>query len=134
MPLNAATGEGLGVGSPTLSDMVRAKALPIAVALAVGLAATLPEQEIGPGTDLRRRNLRAVDLTDADLACAILANADLCFAELNSTKLPGADLRFAILTAADLPGADLREANLRGTNVCAAKLDASACSRHCVER
>lgn len=69
---------------------------------------------VGPGVDLRHRQLDERDLSGVDLREANLAGAGLVGADLRGADLRGADLRGADLTAARLDGANLEGAILEG--------------------
>jgi uncharacterized protein YjbI with pentapeptide repeats len=75
------------------------------------------------GRDLRLVNLRQADLGRTDLHGADLRGADLRWANLFEAKLDGADLRAANLDGAALLGANLFGADLRGANLRGAHLD-----------
>ncbi len=62
---------------------------------------------VGPGADLRRRQLDDQNLSGANLSGALLEGAGLVGADLRGADLRGADLRGADLTAARLDGARL---------------------------
>jgi hypothetical protein len=71
---------------------------------------------------IRHRNLRGVDLSDADLSGADLIRADLSDADLSGADLIRANLIRANLSGADLSGANLSGANLIGPNLIRADL------------
>jgi hypothetical protein len=71
---------------------------------------------------LPRANLTGANLADADLADAKLTEADLTGARLTDANLTGADLADANLFGADLTGANLADANLFGANLTGANL------------
>lgn len=75
------------------------------------------EVELGPGVELRGRQLDERHLAGLDLSGADLEGAGLVGADLRGTDLRGANLRGADLTAARLAGADLRGAELGGANL-----------------
>ena len=75
------------------------------------------------GQDFARRNLRAVNFSEADLTDAVLTGCDLRGAKLNHAKLCHADLNQADLREADLCGADLSQARLLQADLRGAKLD-----------
>ncbi len=62
--------------------------------------------------NLSGKNLRGVDLTEADLSYSNLTGLDLWKTVLRKTNLIGADLSWTDLKGADLSGAYLMEANL----------------------
>ena len=79
------------------------------------------------GADLREANLTMVDFIGANLSGADLYGANVMDAWFAEANLSGADLREATLVganfrAADLSGADLREANLIEANLREANL------------
>jgi hypothetical protein len=71
---------------------------------------------------LPRANLTGANLTGANLADAKLTEADLTGARLTDANLTGADLADAKLTQGDLTGADLADANLFGADLTGANL------------
>jgi uncharacterized protein YjbI with pentapeptide repeats len=67
--------------------------------------------------ELTKANLRGVDLRGADLTQATLKGADLRGADLSHAKLIQADLDGARLDGADLSWADLTQADLTGASL-----------------
>ena len=63
------------------------------------------------------KNLRGVDLREADLR-----GANLKWVDLREADLTGVDLKWADLKGANLTGVNLTNANLRGTNLIGANL------------
>jgi len=74
------------------------------------------------GIDLRNSNLREADLRGVDLVNSVLSDADLWGANLQKAKLGGSTLHRADLQWAELGEADLEKANLNGANLDNAKL------------
>jgi BTB/POZ domain-containing protein KCTD9 len=74
------------------------------------------------GQDLRTKNFKNADCTEAKLAGANLSgtnmeSANLSRAELNDANLKGANLKNVDLAGANLAGADLTNANLEDANL-----------------
>jgi len=67
--------------------------------------------------DLRRADLKGLNLAGARLSRAILRDADLKDANLEGADLSQADLRRADLEKANLAGANLTAADLRNTDL-----------------
>ncbi|ACK70724.1 pentapeptide repeat protein [Gloeothece citriformis PCC 7424] len=65
--------------------------------------------------DFCNLELRRIDLRGLNLSHANFKGADLSYANLREINLSGADLREAFLNEADLTGANLQGANLEGT-------------------
>jgi len=80
------------------------------------------EAAVKEGVDLSLADLRGADLTDANLAGAILRGADLSQANLTGANLTGANLRDAMFHQAILNGACFRSANLRRAFLLCAEL------------
>lgn len=93
--------------------------MPIDTETGVG---TYRGMRVGPGANLRGKNLKSAVLTGAnlegaDLTGAILSKANLTGVKLMEARLAGADLRGANLEEANLSGADLTGAILEGAFV-----------------
>ncbi len=73
-------------------------------------------------TGLINKDRPVVDLLGADLRAANLSRANLRGADLSGADLSGANLRGADLSGADLSGANLREASLHWADLIAANL------------
>ncbi len=80
-----------------------------------------PTKNLG-GVNWRGKDLRRMDLQNANLGGANLANANLSGVILRDANLSGANLNHANLANADLSQADLRGANLSHANLQGANL------------
>jgi len=82
-------------------------------------------RQVHPGSrvDLRQADLRQAVLAEANLNAADLFGANLAAANLMRSDLTGADLRLAKLTGADLRLADLRGGNLDAADLVGANLE-----------
>ena len=77
----------------------------------------LTNKDDGVRADLRKANLRGVDLEKAQLQESNLQGADLQGANLQEANLQGAQLQGAQLREANLQGADLRGAQLQESDL-----------------
>jgi hypothetical protein len=75
------------------------------------------------GTDLRRANLRVMDLNRALFYKSNLSGANLTRTDLRKASLVRAILANAVLKDADLQGANLSASNLKGANLLDAHFD-----------
>jgi uncharacterized protein YjbI with pentapeptide repeats len=134
-PAAAATG-----GVPTVAKQGIARALDRAAASSSDVVARAAVAEahaklgqvevghdaLGPGADLRGRDLSGQDLSGRDLSGAKLQEVNLSGAKLTDANLSGADLTAAILTGADLERANLREATLTSVDATGASFVAAS--------
>lgn len=80
-----------------------------------------PAKNLG-GVNWQGRDLRQLNLQNADLGGANLNDANLSSVDLSNANLGGANLSYANLSGVDLSNADLRGANLANANLSNANL------------